>query len=126
MERDYTGGELVQFASNYPLELEGRVCHLVYVFPLFLKFGLVLQITPTQFLETINAINELLISAHSVRHSFIYNTLAVFTLQISQLFMTSHYEKVCDRKYVDVLECVVTRMNIGNASLGTLGEGFEY
>jgi hypothetical protein len=25
VERDYTGGELVQFASTYPLELEGRV-----------------------------------------------------------------------------------------------------
>jgi len=74
VERDYTGGELVQFAATYPLELEGRI-------------------TPTQFLETINAINELLISAHSIRHSFINNVLAVFTLQISQLFVTSHYEK---------------------------------
>jgi len=25
VERDYTGGELVQFAPIYPLELEGRV-----------------------------------------------------------------------------------------------------
>jgi hypothetical protein len=25
VERDYTGGELVQFASTYPVELEGRV-----------------------------------------------------------------------------------------------------
>ena len=55
-----------------------------------------LQITPTQFLVTINAINELLISAHSIRHSFINNVLAVFTLQISRLFVVSHYEKVWD------------------------------
>ncbi|OBZ80028.1 hypothetical protein A0H81_00166 [Grifola frondosa] len=59
IERDYTGGELVQFAPSYPLELEGRV-------------------TPTQFLETINAINELLISAHSLRHSFFDNALSFF------------------------------------------------
>lgn len=26
VERDYTGGELIQFTAIYPLELEGRVC----------------------------------------------------------------------------------------------------
>ncbi|KAJ7171762.1 Golgin subfamily A member 7/ERF4 family-domain-containing protein [Mycena crocata] len=74
VERDYTGGELIQFAPIYPLELEGRI-------------------TPTQFLESINAINELLISAHSLRHSFLDNFLAVFTLQLSRVILTSHYEK---------------------------------
>ncbi|KAJ7480060.1 Golgin subfamily A member 7/ERF4 family-domain-containing protein [Mycena galericulata] len=74
VERDYTGGELVQFAPIYPLELEGRI-------------------TPTQFLESINAINELLISAHSLRHSFLDNMLSVFTLQLSRVLLTSHYEK---------------------------------
>ncbi|KAJ7451140.1 Golgin subfamily A member 7/ERF4 family-domain-containing protein [Mycena latifolia] len=74
VERDYTGGELIQFAPIYPLELEGRI-------------------TPTQFLESINAINELLISAHSLRHSFLDNLLSVFTLQLSRLLMTSHFEK---------------------------------
>ncbi|GLB36611.1 putative golgin subfamily A member 7/ERF4 family protein [Lyophyllum shimeji] len=74
IERDYTGGELVQFAPIYPLELEGRI-------------------TPTHFLESINAINELLISAHSLRHSFMDNLLAVLTLQLSRLFLTSHYEQ---------------------------------
>jgi len=78
VERDYTGGELVQFASTYPLELEGRI-------------------TPTQFLETINTINELLISAHSIRHSFFNNLLAVFTLQISRLIVASHYDKEMSR-----------------------------
>jgi len=74
VERDYTGGELIQFAPIYPLELEGRI-------------------TPTQFLESINAINELLISAHSLRHSFLDNILSVFTLQLSRLITTSHYDK---------------------------------
>jgi len=74
IERDYGGGELTQFSSIYPIELDGRI-------------------TPTQFMETINDINELLISAHSVRHSFIYNFLAVATLHISTLFLTSHYDK---------------------------------
>ncbi|KAG6831630.1 hypothetical protein H0H92_008707 [Tricholoma furcatifolium] len=74
IERDYTGGELVQFAPIYPLELEGRI-------------------TPTHFLESINAINELLISAHSLRHSFLDNTIAVLTFQLSRLFLTSHYDK---------------------------------
>ncbi|KAJ6626977.1 Golgin subfamily A member 7/ERF4 family-domain-containing protein, partial [Mycena sp. CBHHK59/15] len=74
VERDYTGGELIQFAPIYPLELEGRI-------------------TPTQFLESINAINELLISAHSLRYSFLDNALAVFTLQLSRWILTSHYEK---------------------------------
>ncbi|KAF9242360.1 Golgin subfamily A member 7/ERF4 family-domain-containing protein, partial [Melanogaster broomeanus] len=74
VERDYQGGELVQFTPVYPLELEGRI-------------------TPTTFLETINEINEILISAHSLRHSFLFNLLAVLTLQLSTLFLTSHYTK---------------------------------
>lgn len=52
------------------------------------------QVTPTQFLESINLINEVLISAHSLRLSFVDNMLAVFTLQVSRLVLTSHYEKV--------------------------------
>ncbi|KZT08947.1 uncharacterized protein LAESUDRAFT_748573 [Laetiporus sulphureus 93-53] len=75
IERDFSGGELPQFAPVYPLEFEGRL-------------------TPTQFLETINSINELLISAHSLRHSFVDNALSFFTLQLSRLAFSSHYEKV--------------------------------
>lgn len=44
-------------------------------------------------METINDINEILISAHSVRHSFIYNFLAVATLHLSTFVLTSHYDK---------------------------------
>jgi len=78
VERDYTGGELIQFAAIYPLELEGRI-------------------TPTQFLESINAINELLIAAFSLRHTFLDNMLAVFTLHLSKLVKTPHFEKEMTR-----------------------------
>ncbi|EKM60490.1 uncharacterized protein PHACADRAFT_85414, partial [Phanerochaete carnosa HHB-10118-sp] len=74
IERDFASGELAQFAATYPLELEGRI-------------------TPTQFLETINTINEHLIEAHSLRYSFIDSALAIFTLQLSRLVLSSHYEK---------------------------------
>ncbi|KAF5392442.1 hypothetical protein D9757_002109 [Collybiopsis confluens] len=75
VERDYTGGELIQFTPIYPLELEGRI-------------------TPTQFLESMNSINELLISAHSFRRSILDNLLAVITLQLSTLLWSTHYDKV--------------------------------
>jgi hypothetical protein len=88
IERDYSGGELIQFSPIYPLELEGRV-------------------TPTQFLESINSINELLISAHSARHSFIDNTLALVTLQISRLFFQSHYSKMMKE-----LESLIEYLNL--------------
>ncbi|KAL5535065.1 hypothetical protein ACEPAF_3158 [Sanghuangporus sanghuang] len=74
IERDYSGGDLPQFSPAYPLELEGRI-------------------TPTQFLETINAINETLLDAHSLRWSFVDNTLAVLTLYISRLFIESNYDR---------------------------------
>ncbi|KAF7310437.1 Erf4 domain-containing protein [Mycena chlorophos] len=88
VERDYTGGELIQFAPIYPLELEGRV-------------------TPTQFLESINEINEVLISAHSLRRSFLDNMLAVFTLQLSRIILTSHYDKEMRR-----LEALIRDLNV--------------
>ncbi|KAI0327997.1 hypothetical protein GY45DRAFT_1347452 [Cubamyces sp. BRFM 1775] len=78
IERDYSGGELPQFLSTYPLELEGRI-------------------TPTQFLETINAINEILLSAHSLGHAFVDNALAFFSLQTTRVLKKSHYEKEMDR-----------------------------
>lgn len=75
VERDYTGGEAVtQFAPIWPLELEGRI-------------------TPTQFLSSINEINEILISAHSIKHAFFDNAMEVLTLGLSNLVMASWYEK---------------------------------
>jgi len=78
IERDYSGGEIIQFSAVYPLEFEGRI-------------------TPTQFLESINSINEILISAHSLSHSCLDNVLAFFTLQLSRLVTTTHYEKEMKR-----------------------------
>ncbi|KAF8512176.1 Golgin subfamily A member 7/ERF4 family-domain-containing protein [Gautieria morchelliformis] len=74
VERDYDHGELVQFSTSYPLELGGRI-------------------TPTQFLETINALNEGLIRAHSLSGACLDNALAFLTLWISTLFMESTYDR---------------------------------
>ncbi|TFY79830.1 hypothetical protein EWM64_g4190, partial [Hericium alpestre] len=74
IERDYSGGDIIQFADTYPLELEGRITH-------------------TQFLETINAINEVLIEAHSLRWSALDTFLDIFTLHVSSLIMSSHYDR---------------------------------
>ncbi|KAF9785885.1 Golgin subfamily A member 7/ERF4 family-domain-containing protein [Thelephora terrestris] len=78
VERDYSGGEIIQFSAVYPLEFEGRI-------------------TPTQFLESINAINEILISAHSLSYSCLDNMLAFLTLQLSRLVTSTHYEKEMSR-----------------------------
>jgi len=78
IERDYDNGELVQFSSAYPMELQGRI-------------------TPTVFLETINVLNETLIKAYSVSGAAIYNVLAVLTLWISPLFIRSRYDKEMER-----------------------------
>lgn len=53
-----------------------------------------IQITPTQFLETINAINEILLSAHSLGQAFVDNALAFLSLQASRALKRSHYDKV--------------------------------
>ncbi|KAG8762947.1 hypothetical protein FRC11_006894 [Ceratobasidium sp. 423] len=74
IERDYSGGELCQFHPTFPLELEGRV-------------------TPVQHQESMNSINEVLISAHKLFPSFVYNSVAILTLYISTLFVSSHYDK---------------------------------
>jgi len=78
VERDYSGGEIVQFSSTYPLEFEGRI-------------------TLTQFLESINALNEILISAHSLWHSVFDNCIEIFSLQLSRLFFSTHYEREMNR-----------------------------
>ncbi|KAG9099905.1 hypothetical protein FS749_000092 [Ceratobasidium sp. UAMH 11750] len=78
IERDYSGGELVQFHPTFPLELEGRV-------------------TPVQHQESMNSINEILISAHRLFPSFLHNTLGILTLYISTLFVPSHYDREMHR-----------------------------
>ena len=54
-----------------------------------------------------NAINERLINAHSLRYSMIDNALAFFTLQLSHIFLSSHYDKV--RVLAPVLPLYLTR-----------------
>ncbi|KAF8708426.1 Pleckstrin homology domain, partial [Rhizoctonia solani] len=78
IERDYSGGELCQFHPTFPLELEGRI-------------------TPVQHQESMNSINEVLISAHSLLPSFVYNSVAILTLYVSTLFVSSHYDKEMQR-----------------------------
>jgi hypothetical protein len=92
LERDYSGGELIQFSSVYPLEIEGRVNTYLPFFATYLIRHF--QITPTQFLESINALNEILISAHSLKYAVLDNALEIFSLQLSRLVWSSHYDKV--------------------------------
>ncbi|KZO99605.1 hypothetical protein CALVIDRAFT_595724 [Calocera viscosa TUFC12733] len=87
VERDYSGGEIIQFHPAYPLELEGRVTH-------------------TQFQETINSINEHLISAHSLWWSFFDNVLAIITLYLSWLLFSTHYEREMTK-----LRATIDRLN---------------
>lgn len=97
VERDYTGGEVVQFSSAYPTELEGRVSVFRvrgFTLLLFLLREKMAQITPRQFMENINAINEILISAYSVWHSVLDNCVEIFSLQLSRVVISTHYERV--------------------------------
>lgn len=41
IERDYSGGELIQFAPVYPLELDGRVRFDYTVFYFFVRLSLI-------------------------------------------------------------------------------------
>ncbi|KIS68254.1 uncharacterized protein UMAG_10511 [Mycosarcoma maydis] len=74
IERDYSSGELPQFHSSFPLELEGRI-------------------SPTTFSELINDINTLLIKAHNPRRTWIDNTFAILTFYISTLLFGSHHQR---------------------------------
>jgi hypothetical protein len=102
VERDYTGGEIVQFSSVYPMELEGRVSLFFFFFAnlqchasLLVFLYIFMQITPRQFMESINAINEILISAYSLWRSVFDNGVEIFSLQLSRLVISTHYERVC-------------------------------
>lgn len=53
------------------------------------------QITPRQFMESINAINEILISAYSLWRSVFDNCVEIFSLQLSRVLISTHYERVC-------------------------------
>ncbi|GAA97568.1 uncharacterized protein L969DRAFT_44063 [Mixia osmundae IAM 14324] len=72
IERDYTAGELPQFWSGFPIELEGRV-------------------TPTAHLQVMNKLNARLASAYDPYKSIFDNVLAVMTLYISTILTQGHY-----------------------------------
>ena len=45
-------------------------------------------------MESINAINEILISAYSLWHSVLDNCVEIFSLQLSRLVISTHYDRV--------------------------------
>jgi hypothetical protein len=59
------------------------------------------QITPRQFIESINAINEILISAYSLWRSVFDNCVEIFSLQLSRLVFSTHYERVTTLFLID-------------------------
>jgi len=44
-----------------------------------------------------NAINEVLIDAHSLRRAFFDNVIQVFSLQLSRLVLSTYYDKQMSR-----------------------------
>lgn len=97
VERDWSVGDIPQFTSSYPLELENRVRLKNRWIESVLLMDVIYQLSPTEYLETVNAINEILISAYDLRYSALDNAVAFFTLYLSRLVVRSHYEKVCPR-----------------------------
>ncbi|RIB09327.1 Golgin subfamily A member 7/ERF4 family-domain-containing protein [Gigaspora rosea] len=77
IERDYTRGEMCQFQSAFPLEIDGRI-------------------NPRQFQQTINRLNELLSKAFNPKYNCFDNCLACVTIYLSTLCMRSHYDKTIE------------------------------
>ncbi|SPO28574.1 uncharacterized protein UTRI_04452 [Ustilago trichophora] len=88
IERDYSSGELPQFHSSFPLELEGRI-------------------SPTTFSELINDLNSILIDAHNPTRTWIDNSIAIATFYLSTVVFGSHY-----RRTMQKLETFIQRSNI--------------
>ncbi|KAJ9474013.1 Ras modification protein ERF4 [Pseudozyma hubeiensis] len=87
IERDYSSGELPQFHSSFPLELEGRI-------------------SPTTFSEIINDINSLLVSAHNPTRLWIDNSIAILTFYISTLLVKGHYQRTMEE-----LDRIISKYN---------------
>ncbi|RIB24625.1 Golgin subfamily A member 7/ERF4, partial [Gigaspora rosea] len=77
IERDYSRGELCQFRTTFPTEIDGRI-------------------TPIQFRQTINRLNELLAKAFNPKNNWYDNCLACLSIYTSTLFSQSHYEKIVE------------------------------
>ncbi|GAA5854072.1 hypothetical protein JCM9279_004372 [Rhodotorula babjevae] len=87
VERDYSAGETCQMWSGWVYELEGRV-------------------SPTDYQNALNEINEVLASAHDSTRSLLDNCLAIVTLYLSPLVLSSHYQREMRR-----LRTVLERLN---------------
>ncbi|PWZ03648.1 hypothetical protein BCV70DRAFT_197847 [Testicularia cyperi] len=87
IERDYSSGELPQFHSSFPLELEGRI-------------------SPTTFSELVNDINALLIDAHTPSKTWRDNCLAILSFYLFPLAFGSHYQRTMTK-----LKTLVERLN---------------
>nr|KIR47006.1 hypothetical protein I312_03902 [Cryptococcus bacillisporus CA1280] len=74
IERDWSGGEMCQFETIFPLELEGRI-------------------QPSQLFSFLNAINAKFVEAYAMTPNIIDNLIALATLWTSLLWKTSHFEK---------------------------------
>ncbi|WVR08295.1 hypothetical protein IAU60_005344 [Kwoniella sp. DSM 27419] len=74
IERDWSGGEVCQFETTFPLELDGRI-------------------QPAQFAQFIHELNAILVCAYSVRGAVWDNLLAVASLWTSLLWRQSCFER---------------------------------
>nr|XP_031859061.1 uncharacterized protein CI109_005567 [Kwoniella shandongensis]KAA5526133.1 hypothetical protein CI109_005567 [Kwoniella shandongensis] len=74
VDRDWSGGEVCQFETFFPMELEGRI-------------------SPKQFTSFINELNKPLISAYSIKGAIWDNTIAIATLWTSLIWRTSCFER---------------------------------
>ncbi|OXC67669.1 hypothetical protein AYX13_03755 [Cryptococcus neoformans] len=74
IERDWSGGEMCQFETIFPLELEGRI-------------------QPSELSSFLNAINAKLAEAYAMTPNIIDNLIAIATFWTSLLWKTSHFEK---------------------------------
>ncbi|TXT15504.1 hypothetical protein VHUM_00007 [Vanrija humicola] len=87
VERDYSLGDICQFTTNFPIEIDGRV-------------------TPTEFAKFVEAVNEPLREAYSVSGAVVDNVIAVLTWWTSLWWRTSHFEKELQRA-----EAVIRKAN---------------
>ncbi|CAJ0643838.1 953_t:CDS:2, partial [Entrophospora sp. SA101] len=84
IERDFTRGELCQFQTAFPLEIDGRI-------------------EPRRFQKTIDKLNELLEKAHHPKYNILDNFLTCLTIYTSTFCIKSNYDKRIDEilKYLD-------------------------
>jgi hypothetical protein len=84
IDRDYAKGELCQFQTVFPLEIDGRI-------------------NPRRFQQTIDTINEMLAKAHNPKHNFFDNCLACLTIYTSTLCLRTHFDRMIEEicKFLD-------------------------